>query len=109
MQAIETLSEPAWYAKLKEEQSKFEQIYKDKIDAESEKNSPQIKAIKKKLSKYLNALLTYVEMKAELNAEKFSPLAGKLDEIITDIVSIAKARQTRKGNASDKANEEAKG
>jgi len=107
--AIATVDGTEWYNKLKEEQDKFEQLYKEKVDNESVKQTPQIKAVKKRLSNLLNALLTYVDQKSEFNSEKFNPVADKLDEIITDIVSIARARQTRKVNSSEKNDEEAKG
>jgi hypothetical protein len=107
--AIATLDGTEWYNKLKEEQAKFEQIYQEKVDNESVKQTPQIKAIKKELSKLLNSLLTYIDQKSVFNPEKFGPLVDKLDEIITDIVAIARARQTRKENASEKMDNDALG
>jgi hypothetical protein len=107
-EAIASVGGTEWYLKLKEEQEKFEQIYSEKVDNESIKQTPQIKAIKKRLAKLLNSLLSYVDQKSEFNSKKYGPVVVKLDEIITNIVSIAKARQTRKTNSSGNNAKEAK-
>jgi hypothetical protein len=56
-EAIASVGGTEWYLKLKEEQEKFEQIYSEKVDNESIKQTPQIKAIKKRLAKVVKLII----------------------------------------------------
>jgi hypothetical protein len=87
---------------MSEAQDKFEETYKSKVDAEAAIDLPLLKDSKIRVSKALYALLTYVESNVELHSAQFSPIEQKINEVITDIVAIARARITREENEKKK-------
>lgn len=86
------------FEELDEAQQDFENTYKNKVDTESEINLPLLKDSKNLIAKTLQPLLGYVESNVLVDAGTFKPIEATIDEIITDIVSIAHARMTREAN-----------
>ena len=76
----------------------FERVYNLKIDTESAIDYPLIKDARDRITKYPKAWLSYIEINAELNPGKFGAISVEIDEMIIEIVAIARARETRKGN-----------
>jgi hypothetical protein len=106
-QALETIGAVEWFTALETDQQVFEQAYQSKVDTESAINYPLLKASKAMLINLLRALLIYIESNVDLDAGKFAPVEQKLNEIITDITAISRARLTRAANEKKK-NEEPK-
>jgi len=102
-QALETISATEWFTNLETDQKDFELAFQSKVDTESAINYPLLKESKGTISKTLKALLNYVEANAGLDGAKFSPVVEMLNEIITDVVSISRARITRVANEKKKA------
>ncbi len=103
--ALQAIEATGRYETLKAAQLEFEATYKDKTITESEINYPLVKDSKIKIAKALNWLLSYVEANAELNTDGFVKAESEIDEIITDIVTIARARKTRDSNSKKKEEE----
>ncbi len=102
---IETIGATKWYEELKTSQDQFENLYKSKIDTESAIDLPLIKESKGRITKYLRALMSYIDINGELDPAKFGAINSKVDEILTEITAIARARETRKGNVLKKTEE----
>ncbi len=102
---METIGATKWYNELKTSQDAFETIYKTKIDTESAIDLPLIKESRGRITKFLRALLNYIEISGEMDSKIFGPINDKIDEIIIEITAIARARQTRKGNVVKKVDE----
>jgi len=102
---MESIGATEWFEQLKTSQAEFERVYNSKIDTESAIDLPLIKDARDRITKYLKALLSYIDINAELDPVKYSAIADKIDEIITEIVAIARARETRKGNVPKKPEE----
>ena len=100
-----TIGATKWYDELKTSQDEFENIYKAKIDTESAIDLPLIREARARITRCLRALLSFIDMNGELDTAKFGALNSKIDEIITEITAIARARETRKGNVPKKPEE----
>jgi hypothetical protein len=96
--SIKTIGAETWVTDLEEAQKAFEKLYQEKIDAESKEDYPLISEARKKVIRYLEGLLIYIDMMAELKPETYEPIAVKIDEVIVDVVAVARARRTRKEN-----------
>jgi hypothetical protein len=94
-QALETLNAAVWLTPLKEKQSEFESLYQQKIANAATSEAPLVTASKNKVIHYLNGLLFYIDFKAEKEPALFNPMIEKIDEVITDMMSVARARKTR--------------
>ena len=53
----------------------------------------------------MQAILNYIDMNAELDAATYSPYMERIDKIITDVVTIARARQRRCENDGENTGE----
>jgi hypothetical protein len=100
---LTTIGGSELFKDLDDAQEDFEATYKNKVDTESEINLPLLKDSKQLVAKTLQPLLSYVESNVLINADAFKPIEAKIDEIIADIVTIARARITR--DANDKKQE----
>jgi len=100
---MESIGAIEWFEQLKTCQVEFEKVYNSKIDTESAINFPLIKDARDRITKYLKALLSYININTELDPVKYGPVSDKIDEMITEIVAIARARKTRKGNVPKKS------
>jgi hypothetical protein len=96
--AITTINGGIWFDTIRNAQSAFEAINKLKEEKEAEKNVPAIAEVRKETVKYLQPVLSYIELLAELDSEAYSEVEKELTEIINGMMAIARARQTRKAN-----------
>ncbi len=96
--AIEIIDALIWYNTLKDEQLGFEDLYMEKVDTESKTELPETRIIRKDISRTLHLFIDYIYLHSIHFPDAYRSIAVKTDELITDIVTIAKARQTRKEN-----------
>ncbi len=95
---IATLAATDWYADAKNSQTNFESVYQTKVNKESEVNIPLMKESTRYIRFFLKGLYSYIEVNTELTPATYKVISDKLDKIITDVSTIARARQTRKIN-----------
>jgi hypothetical protein len=93
-QAIATIDATEWFEHLKTGQMEFEKVYKTKVETEAFIDYPLVKDAKEKISRYLRALLSYIETNSDLDAAQYAAPKDIINEIITKIVSTARARNT---------------
>ena len=104
---IESIGATEWFEELKTSQTEFEKVYNSKIDTESAIDLPLMKEASDRITKYLKAWLSYIGINAELDSVKYGAVSDQIDEIITEIVTIVHACETRKGDAPKKSEEAA--
>lgn len=92
------------YQKLVASQAAFEAVSKQKSAADSaDVNIPLSKTAKQQIVTYLLPLLSYIDSKALLEPAAYKGIVAKIDAIITEVVSTAHARETRKANQEKEA------
>lgn len=103
--AMSTIGALPWFDDLKNAQTAFETIYQSKVAKDTEIDIPLARESVKWLRFYLKGLLNYIEINAILNPTTYKPISDKLDTIITDVTTVARARQTRKMTEKAEAKE----
>lgn len=93
------------FIELEKAQGEFEKTYKLKVETEAEIDFPLLKESRIGLMETIRPLLTYIGSNAVLNPQVYKPLEDKIDEVITDVVALARTRISRNGNAQKKASE----
>lgn len=86
------------YADLKTAQAEFEDTFYSKVDAKTQEVYPLIRSSRQSTLRYLDALLSYIDMLAEIDKADYLVASQKIDEVITELEAIARARITRKEN-----------
>lgn len=94
-QAIATIQLEFMVDVLAQAQEEFEAIYQQKVASEAVQNLPGITASKRDLTRYLTRVFQYIDTQAEINAEKYGSVVEKIDEVIVDVMTIARARKTK--------------
>lgn len=95
-QAIAVINAGFWTDALEKSQHEFEAIYQQKVATEAVQDLPKITDTRRDIVHMLTRMLQYVEAHAEINGEKFNPIVEKIDEVIVDMMTIARTRKTRK-------------
>ena len=108
---LETLGATSRYQKLVEAQANFENVDQQKVETGAAVDLPLARKAKIQIATFIIPLLSYVDTNAKLdiedtnaklsvklNVENYAPVVAKIDEIITAVVTIAHARQTRLAN-----------
>lgn len=94
--ALKTIGGESCYAELKTAQVEFEKTYDQKISVQIMENYPYISQSKRKLAQHLQTLLDCIEILVEIRGiEKYKIAVEKLNTIITETMTIARARKTR--------------
>lgn len=107
-QHLTTINGTEWFTEMVTAQKNFETVYQTKTSTESAIDLPLLKDSKKKVTNALFPLLTYIETNEGLNPTVYKPLVEKLNEIITEVTTIARARITRVENDKKEAAAKAK-
>lgn len=102
-QNISTINATEWHDQVVTTQKNFETVYQNKTDVESKINLPLLKDSKKKINVAMVSLLNYIETNSMLNTPVYRALEQKLNELIAEIVTIARARITRAENEKKEA------
>jgi len=90
---------------LKAAQTDFETAFKNKVDAKTKEVYPKIRSSRMAIARYLSGMLNYIDMMAEIDGGVFNIAASKIDAVITEFETMAKARQTRKESEKKKTTE----
>jgi len=98
-ESLATIMATDWLERLKARQTDFENIYQSKIDAEAGVDLPLVKNSKELITSYLKGLLAYIATNIIHDAAQFGAIEEKINGIITDTVTLARNRATRKENA----------
>ena len=101
-QDIDTIGAGEWFEQLTTSQEAFENLHKTKVEADSEINYLRIKDSRVIISRYIQSLLIYIGTNSDLDGEKYAPVKGKINELITEAVTIARSRITRNDNLDKK-------
>lgn len=99
--ALAAINATDWLTDLKAAQQAFENTYQEKVSSEAGQDYPLISETRKRIARYMQALLSYIDIQSELNSTGFTELVEKIDEVITDTLSIARARRTRNENENE--------
>ncbi len=91
-----------WLERLKARQADFEKVYQSKIESDAGIDFPLIKKTRQSITINLKGLLIYIETGCLYDSAQFSPVEEKINEIITDAVTLVRSRGTRKENAEKK-------
>jgi hypothetical protein len=100
--AIQTIGAQLWLDDLKAAQTAFEETYQTKVSTETQIDYPALRDAKMQLGRHLNTLLDCIQILLCLGeTETYEPIANQLNEIITDVMTSARARRTREKNVDD--------
>lgn len=99
--ALTTIGATVWLDDLKTAQGEFETAYQEKVAAQAGEDYQPIRDGRRQVARYVAALLSYVDLQSDLNPVQFGPVVDKIDEVIVDVVTVARARRTRGGNEGD--------
>ncbi len=105
-QAIQQMQMQGWREEIKSAQTQFDQIYENKIDEETQKQAlvPTKKAREQVLAQ-LTALTQTMNGLLLSGQEVFKEVNPKIDQLIEEYESKAKARRTRRQNEGAAENE----
>lgn len=94
--AMQTLNAAPWYDDLKAAQAAFEETYNNKITAEAQADYPLLRETRSSIIRHLTALLDFIRVLGEVNASgAYATMVEQLNEIINDVMTVARARRTR--------------
>lgn len=78
----------------------FNEIYHEKLDQETSRETPQLVVRKAELSKQITLFINHVELLEEDHEKGVSTLVDKINEAITEIMVSARERQKNDGKAA---------
>jgi hypothetical protein len=90
-------------SQLKADQTAFDHTYKTKVSTESIDEYPAIRDARIDLVFAIDALLTNIEVMGVLDEASVKSVIDSLNEVITDIMTPVRARQTREVNVANAA------
>lgn len=96
--ALTKLNATTRYTALKDAQVDFEVTFKSKVDAKAQEVYPYIRESRLTVARYVNALLSYIDIMAELDGAAYKTAADRIDEVIVEFEAMARNRATRKKN-----------
>jgi hypothetical protein len=86
---------------LQQKQRDFEDLYQSKISDESAENYPASKAAASDIIYRIECLIQYIDSHAVDQPDAYRQVAAELNMVISDIMSPARAHQTRRENESE--------
>lgn len=96
--AVATIKAGSWVKSLLETNAALETVLHQKNNLIAYDNVPPVNECKRRMVKYLKPLLGYLEVMGELEPETYTDAVTQLSEEIEYIMTIAKARKTRREN-----------
>lgn len=100
--ALTTIGATAKFTGLKVAQTDFETTFGTKVDAKAKEEYPKIRNCRTFITRYLVAMLSYIDVMAEVEPAAFKAAADKIDLVITEFEAMAHNRQTRKESEKTK-------
>ena len=94
------------YAALKTAEQNFVTAYHNKIDEASRKIYSTVVACVKEIKYRIETVLHYIDSEAHDHGGMYVELAGKINEIIDDTLTPAKAAETKKANLTTPPDEQ---
>ena len=94
--AIQTIGAESWYADLKNAQAAFENTYNDKVSSEAQEDYLRLREAFSKLGRHLSLMLDAAGLLQELGEpENIDAVIEQINEVITDVMTTARAHKTR--------------
>ncbi len=105
--SLEVLQAVSWLDDLRTAHEAFEQTYSEKVSSEARQDYPLLRAARLRLGRHVETLLGCLEVLqrfveqdgTEAELATLSQLTGKVNEIITEVMTVARARRTRESNS----------
>ncbi|HEX3009896.1 MAG TPA: DUF6261 family protein [Bacteroidales bacterium] len=94
--AVTTLNATSRLTALKSAQANFETTYNTKVDTKSKEVYPLIRKARVGVVRYQAAMLSYIDMLAEIDGGAFITASNKIDEVIVEFETMAHTRKTKK-------------
>jgi len=99
--ALKLIGADYWLDLLTKAQQAFEALYQQKVAADAVKDLPPATESRKEIVRFLTQIFTYIDAKMETNPEKYNPVAVKIDEVIVDMMTIARSRKSKANNSKE--------
>lgn len=99
--AVSTIGAEKWVGDLKATNATFEQTIKLRDEQASIEDIPRSKEAKQALQAHLNPLLSFIGLMAKIEPQTYATLQSKTDEVVGNMMAIARGRQTRKENQQE--------
>ena len=103
-EAITAINATARVSYLQSTNMAFEESLRIKTEIKSRKDIPFIRECKREMVRYLKPLLVYLKLMADVKPDVYSAAVAKIDEAVEYVMTVARARQTRKENLKTKPN-----
>lgn len=104
--ALETLNMSATIDSLNSSNEYFDVLYLKRSAQEAEDDTPSLIPTRKEIAESLYLLVNLINFYNRIEPEVYGAFAGELAEIITDMMTVAKARQTRNAHEQESSVEE---
>jgi hypothetical protein len=95
---LEQLGATSRYQQLVAAENDFKATSVQKAEASVDINLPLVKTARAQIVAFLLPLLSYIDANAQLGLSVYAEVAAKIDEVIGEVVTTARARQTRETN-----------
>ncbi len=83
---------------LKESHTKYVALVVERAQVKETRDTPSLVPSRKKFKNYFNALQSFVNFKVDNGNDLYTNLAEEMNSPITEIMSVARSRNTRKSN-----------
>ncbi len=98
-QAVTTINADSLVANMKTNHAAFEDAVALKAQATASQDEiPPASECKQRMNRYLKPLLYYIGLMGDVDSANYANINAKITEAIEDIMTVARARQTRKEN-----------
>jgi len=95
---VESSSVSGLYAKLLEEQVQFEELRNREAEESAQAVTGEVKQPLSQIVYRLEGLFSYIERKAISQNDLYEPSAQRIEQMVSEVMSVARARETRKEN-----------
>lgn len=100
--AIALIQTDFWVTVLSQAQRNFETLYQQKVETEATQALPRIRTSRDELTRNISRLFVYIETNLELNPEKYKSVTEQIDEVMVDVMTIARTRKTKQNETKAK-------
>lgn len=97
--AIEQIQAGDWFEEFVDLDKQFNELWNKRAREDGGDDLPLLREAKADLDQAIETLLGVIEMRAARDTAKYGPAVAALNEIITELMSIARARETRQSDS----------